>query len=122
MDLDPLPGVDDLHVEEVTLVACGIATAVAPENGLTHVQADLLEVIASASTGVSVDHGRSIRSDRRSPPEAWGKVISATRRRIVRHVRNGVIASACGLALSIAPAMAGAAPAPSQTSFSFTGS
>jgi len=37
-------------------------------------------------------------------------------------IRNGVIASACGLALCIAPAMAGATPAPSQTSFSFTGS
>ena len=31
-------------------------------------------------------------------------------------IRNGVIASACGLALSIAPAMAGATPDPSQTS------
>ena len=37
-------------------------------------------------------------------------------------IRNGVIASACGLALFVAPAMAGAAPAPSQTSFKFTGS
>ena len=35
-------------------------------------------------------------------------------------IRNGVIASACGLALFVAPAMA--APAPSQTSFKFTGS
>ena len=37
-------------------------------------------------------------------------------------VRNGVIASVCGLALIVAPAMAGAAAAPSQTSFKFTGS
>ena len=37
-------------------------------------------------------------------------------------IRNGVIASACGLALAVAPAVAGAASAPSQTSFKFTGS
>ena len=37
-------------------------------------------------------------------------------------IRNGVIASACGLALFVAPAVAGAASAPSQTSFKFTGS
>jgi hypothetical protein len=50
------PGVDDSDVEEVHLVARGIATAVAPESGLTDVQADLLEAIASALTGVSVDY------------------------------------------------------------------
>jgi hypothetical protein len=37
-------------------------------------------------------------------------------------IRNGVIAGACGLGLSIGPAVAGAAAAPSQTSFTFTGS
>jgi len=37
-------------------------------------------------------------------------------------IRNGVIASACGLALCVAPAVAGGASAPSQTSFKFTGS
>ena len=41
---------------EVRLVARGIATAVAPETGLTDVQADLLEAIASALTGVDVDY------------------------------------------------------------------
>ncbi len=56
MGSDPTPGVDDHHVERVTLMARGIATAVAPENGLTDVQADLLEAIASALTGISVDY------------------------------------------------------------------
>ena len=56
MDSVHTPGVDDHDVEEVNLVARGIATAVAPEPGLTDVQADLLEAIASALTGVSVDY------------------------------------------------------------------
>ena len=41
---------------EVRLVARGIATAVAPEDGLTDVQAALLEAIASALTGIEVDY------------------------------------------------------------------
>ena len=56
MDSVHTPDVDDHDVEEVHLVARGIATAVAPEPGLTDVQADLLEAIASALTGVSVDY------------------------------------------------------------------
>src|SRR6185503_13759865 len=43
-------------VEEVNLVARGIATAVAPESGLLQVQADLLEAIATALTGVELDY------------------------------------------------------------------
>ena len=42
--------------EEVELVARGIATAVAPEGGLMRVQADLLQAIASALTGIEVDY------------------------------------------------------------------
>jgi len=49
-------GPDDHDIEEVRLVARGIATAVAPETGLTDVQADLLGAIASALTGVDVDY------------------------------------------------------------------
>ena len=56
MDLDLAPGVDDHEFEEVMLVARGIATAVAPESGITDVQAKLLEAIASALTGVSLDY------------------------------------------------------------------
>jgi hypothetical protein len=56
--LDPLhtPDLDPHDAEEVHLVARGIATAVAPETGITDVQADLLEAIANALTGVSVDY------------------------------------------------------------------
>jgi hypothetical protein len=50
-------GVLDSHgAAEVLLVARGIATAVAPEEGLTDVQASLLGAIASALTGVDVDY------------------------------------------------------------------
>ena len=49
-------GIEDHDVAEVHLVARGIATAVAPESGLTDVQADLLGAIASALTGVDVDY------------------------------------------------------------------
>jgi hypothetical protein len=49
-------GVEEHDAQEVALVARGIATAVAPEQGLTDVQAELLEAIASALTGVSVDY------------------------------------------------------------------
>jgi hypothetical protein len=41
---------------EVELVARGIATAVAPEDGLTDVQANLLRAIAAALTGHDVDY------------------------------------------------------------------
>ncbi|HET9730893.1 MAG TPA: hypothetical protein VFR41_15785 [Acidimicrobiia bacterium] len=48
-----LPG-DDPH--EVMLVARGIATAVAPDTGLSDVQANLLGAIAEALTGVAIDY------------------------------------------------------------------
>ena len=50
------PDPDDNDRDEVLLVARGIATAVAPDSGLTDVQAALLEAIASALTGVTVDY------------------------------------------------------------------
>ena len=56
MDLNPANGVDDHDVAEVTIVARGIATAVAPETGITDVQAELLGAVAVALTGVSVDY------------------------------------------------------------------
>jgi hypothetical protein len=89
--LDPArtPGVDDLDVEEVHLVARGIATAVSPEDGLTDVQADLLEAIASALTGVSVDY----RSLDALGPDELADVLAehdlAYRQRIVHHMVLG---------------------------------
>src|SRR5207248_2749694 len=52
----PSPGRDDVPADEVVLVARGIATAVAPPDGLTDVQATLLAAIASALTGTKVDY------------------------------------------------------------------
>lgn len=89
MDSDPAAGVDGHDVEAVTLVARGIATAVAPESGLTDVQADLLEAIASALTGVSVDY----RALEPLGPEEFADVLAGSdlgyRRRIVHHMVLG---------------------------------
>jgi hypothetical protein len=49
-------GIEEHDLGEVTLVARGIATAVAPEDGLTDVQAELLGSIATALTGHVVDY------------------------------------------------------------------
>jgi len=85
----PTPGIDEHDVEEVTLVARGIATAVAPESGLTDVQAELLEAIASALTGVSVDY----RALEPLGPGELADVLAGRdlgyRRRIVHHMVLG---------------------------------
>jgi hypothetical protein len=47
---------DDHDPDEVVRIARGIATAVAPPDGLTEVQATLLQAIAGALTGVEVDY------------------------------------------------------------------
>jgi hypothetical protein len=87
MDPDLQP--DDHDVEEVTLVARGIATAVAPEDGLNDVQAELLEAIAVALTGVSVDY----RSLDPLGAEEFADVLAgrdmAYRHRIVHHMVLG---------------------------------
>ena len=71
------------------LVARGIATAVAPEGGLTDVQAELLGAIASALTGVAVDY----RSLEPLGPEELADVLAARdagyRHRIVHHMVLG---------------------------------
>jgi hypothetical protein len=89
--LDPqhTQAADDHDVEEVHLVARGIATAVAPEEGLTDVQADLLEAIASALTGVAVDY----RALEPLGPRELADVLRgrelAYRQRIVHHMVLG---------------------------------
>ena len=76
-------------VEEVMLVARGIATAVAPETGLTDVQAELLEAIASALTGVEVDY----RALEPLGPDELADVLARRdlgyRQRIVHHMVLG---------------------------------
>jgi hypothetical protein len=89
--LDPVrsPGVEEHDADEVRLVARGIATAVAPESGLTAVQADLLEAIASALTGVSVDY----RALEPLGPDDLADVLGgrdlAYRQRVVHHMVLG---------------------------------
>lgn len=75
--------------DEVVLVARGIATAVAPEAGLTDVQATLLSAIASALTGVEVDY----HDLEPLGPEALAGVLAPYpvpyRQRIVHHMVLG---------------------------------
>jgi hypothetical protein len=89
LDAVHTPGVDEHDAEEVRVVARGIATAVAPETGLADVQADLLEAIASALTGVSVDY----RSLEPLGPQELADALAARdlayRQRIVHHMVLG---------------------------------
>jgi len=86
---DPAPVPDEHDRADVTLVARGLATAVAPEHGLTNVQAGLLEAIASALTGVSVDY----RALEPLGPDELAEVLVGRdlvyRRRIVHHMVLG---------------------------------
>jgi hypothetical protein len=76
--------------EEVELVARGIATAVAPADGLTNIQADLLGAIANALTSHEVDYHGGL-------PELSPEELAATladrsddyRQRIVHHMVLG---------------------------------
>ncbi len=74
---------------EVTLVARGIATAVAPETGITDVQAELLQAIAAALTGHDVDY----RTLEPLGPDGLADVLAAKdldyRQRIVHHMVLG---------------------------------
>jgi hypothetical protein len=89
VDPNPTTFVADHDVEEVMLIARGIATAVAPENGLTDEQADLLEAIAHALAGVSID----FRALEPLGPEEFAEVLGGRdiddRRRIVHHMVLG---------------------------------
>jgi len=85
-EFDPGDGDD---AAEVRLVARGIATAVAPDEVLTDVQADLLEAIASALTGVDVDY----RALEPLGPDDLAAVLAGRdldyRQRIVHHMVLG---------------------------------
>ena len=83
------PGGDVPDHDEVVLVARGIATAVAPEGGLTDLQAALLQAIASALTGVEVDYHHLEPLG----PDALAEVLRGRddgyRQRIVHHMVLG---------------------------------
>src|SRR4051794_2431532 len=81
--------IDQNDIEEVTLVARGIATAVAPETGLTDVQAELLQAIAAALTGYDVDY---LTLEPLAPAELAHVLAArnlAYRQRIVHHMVLG---------------------------------
>jgi hypothetical protein len=75
--------------EEVALVARGIATAVAPPEGLKQVQADLLGAIAEALTGVTVDYTRCEPLSREDLAEVLKGRDLSYRQRIVHHMVLG---------------------------------
>jgi hypothetical protein len=89
MPASPGIGPEEHDLAEVTLVARGIATAVAPEGGLTDVQADLLEAIATALTGHTVDY----RTLEPLGPMELAEVLASKelwyRQRIVHHMVLG---------------------------------
>jgi hypothetical protein len=82
-------GIEEHDIGEVTQVARGIATAVAPDTGLTDVQAELLEAIAAALTGHRLDY----RSLDPLGPSELAEVLAAHdleyRQRIVHHMVLG---------------------------------
>jgi hypothetical protein len=88
-DAGPAAVIEEHDVEQVTLVARGIATAVAPEGGLTSLQAELLAAIATALTGISVDYGALEPLG----PEDLAEILAGRdleyRQRIVHHMVLG---------------------------------
>jgi hypothetical protein len=82
-------GIEEHDVDEVNLVARGIASAVAPETGLTDVQAELLGSIATALTGHVVDY----RHLEPLGPDGLAEVLAPRdlgyRQRIVHHMVLG---------------------------------
>ncbi len=86
---EPSPDLVEHDLAEVILVARGIASAVAPETGLTDVQADLLQAIANALTGHTVDY----RSLEPLGPDGLADVLAGRdldyRQRIVHHMVLG---------------------------------
>ena len=78
-----------VRAEEATLLARGIATACAPEGGLTPVQASLLGAVCSASFGVGVDFGALEPLSAADLAEATAERSEAFRHRLVHHMVLG---------------------------------
>jgi hypothetical protein len=74
---------------EVVLVARGIATAVAPPDGLTESQAHLLEAVALALTGVDVDYRSLDPLDAKDLAACLSGHDDEYRHRIVQHMVLG---------------------------------
>lgn len=89
MDAATTPGFDEHEREEVTLVARGIATAVAADDGLNETQAALLEAIATALTGISVDYSTLEPLGPQELADVLARRELVYRQRIVHHMVLG---------------------------------
>lgn len=88
-DSSPRQTPDEHDRAEVTLVARGIATAVAPDDGLSDVQAALLSAIAEALTGVTVDYHDLEPLSREELADVLAERPLGYRQRIVHHMVLG---------------------------------
>jgi hypothetical protein len=89
VDVTSASGTGEDDLEEVTLVARGIATAVAPTDGISDIQAELLEAIANALTGFSVDYTSLAPLGPQELADVLKDHDDGYRRRIVHHMVLG---------------------------------
>lgn len=89
MNPEPPAAIEEHDEAEVRLIARGIATAVAPEDGITDVQADLLGAIASALTGIELDYRSLEPLGRDDLAEVLAPRDLEYRQRIVHHMVLG---------------------------------
>jgi hypothetical protein len=75
--------------DEVLLVARGIATAIAPDDGITDVQASLLSAVTNALTGVDVDYRSLEPLEATALAEILAEKDEEYRHRIVHHMVLG---------------------------------
>lgn len=74
------------EMDEILAVSRGIATAVAPETGLTEVQAPLLHAITKAVTGVDVDYLNLEPLDANALAQLLARRSDQYRQRLVHHM------------------------------------
>lgn len=79
----------DTHADDVVLIARGVASAVAGEEGLTDVQASLLGAVHSALTGVEVDFSRLEPLSPDLLARSLARAPASRRRRIVHDMVLG---------------------------------
>jgi hypothetical protein len=89
MEAEPSSVIDGDDVVHVTLIARGIATAVAPASGLTDLQTELLGALTSALTGVSLDYRSLDPLGPHELAEALSEHDHVSRCRIVHHMVLG---------------------------------
>jgi hypothetical protein len=89
MDVNTTEPVGETDPQEVVLIARGIATAIAPDTGITDVQAELLEAIALALTGIAVDYHKLEPLSAEELANALAGRDMSFRHRIVHHMVLG---------------------------------